>query len=525
MTKHQNHQRGRMAVVSFAQLAGALLGLLFGPAGAATSAVAATEKTPAASCAALATAAFPDTRITTAEAIPGGSLWKFPHSVFNVMAGPDPGTEAAFCRVAGVIGKEIRFEVWLPPQWNGRLLNVGNGGLTGAINYPAMAAALASGFATGSTDTGHVTDKDFFDADWIDGNPERLDNFTYLAHHRLAETSKRVVKAYYGKPEHHAYYSGCSSGGWQGLTEAQKYPEDYHGIIAGAPANNLVRLQTRKFWMDRLDREDPAGVLGKEQVELITTAARAACDRADGVADGLAMEPLACPFKPADLICKEGTNHGCLTPPQAARAAQIYGPARSPGGLDLYPGNAFLVPPLVVLPGAMQEPALLRIFPAPERTWTPETFDTDRDLPALRQRLDDKMAALKTDLTPFAKRGGKLLMYHGWHDALLSPYNTLAYRAGMNEAMAPKHFTGFQRLYMMPGVDHCAGGIGPDRADFIGAMVAWVEEGKAPETLLATGRRPDGTTQARPLCPFPQVARHSGQGATDDASHWRCVNP
>ncbi len=525
MTEHQIHQRGRMAIVSFALLGGALLGLLASPAGAATRALASTEKTPAASCAALASAAFPDTRITTAEAIPGGSRWKFPHSVFNVMAGPDPGTEAAFCRVAGIIGKEIRFEVWLPPQWNGRLLNVGNGGLTGAINYPAMAAALASGFATGSTDTGHVTDKDFFDADWIDGNPERLDNFTYLAHHRLAETSKRVVKAYYGKPEHHAYYSGCSSGGWQGLTEAQKYPEDYHGIIAGAPANNLVRLQTRKFWMDRLDREDPAGVLGKEQVELVTTAARAACDRADGVADGLAMEPLACPFKPADLICKEGNSTGCLTSPQAARAAQVYGPARSPGGLDLYPGNAFLVPPLVVLPGAMQEPALLRIFPAPERTWTPETFDTDRDLPALRQRLDDKMAALKTDLTPFAKRGGKLLMYHGWHDALLSPYNTLAYRAGMSEAMAPEHFAGFQRLYMMPGVDHCAGGIGPDRADFIGAMVTWVEEGKAPETLLATGRRPDGTTQARPLCPFPQVARHSGQGATDDASHWRCVNP
>ena len=525
MTEHQIHQRGRMAIVSFALLGGALLGLLASPAGAATRALASTEKTPAASCAALASAAFPDTRITTAEAIPGGSRWKFPHSVFNVMAGPDPGTEAAFCRVAGIIGKEIRFEVWLPPQWNGRLLNVGNGGLTGAINYPAMAAALASGFATGSTDTGHVTDKDFFEADWIDGNPERIDNFTYLAHHRLAETSKRVVKAYYGKPEHHAYYSGCSSGGWQGLTEAQKFPDDYHGIIAGAPANNLVRLQTRKFWMDRLDREDPAGMLGKEQVELITTSARAACDHADGVPDGLAMEPLGCPFKPADLICKEGNSTGCLTPPQAARAAQVYGPARSPGGLELYPGNALFVPPLVVLPGAMQEPALLRIFPAPERTWTPETFDTDRDLPALRQRLDDKMAALKTDLTPFAKRGGKLLMYHGWHDALLSPYNTLAYRAGMSEAMAPEHFAGFQRLYMMPGVDHCAGGIGPDRADFIGAMVTWVEEGKAPETLLATGRRPDGTTQARPLCPFPQVARHSGQGATDDANHWRCVNP
>lgn len=476
-------------------------------------------------CAAIAKRAFPDTRITTAEAIPGGSVWKFPRSLFNVMAGPDAGTTAAFCRVAGIIGKEIRFEVWLPANWNGRLLNVGNGGLTGALNYPAMAAAVADGFATGSTDTGHVTEKDFFEADWIDGHPDRVDNFTYLAHHRLAETSKRVLKAYYGKPEHHAYYSGCSSGGWQGLTEAQKFPKDYDGIVAGAPASNLIRLQTRKFWLDRLDRENPAGTLGKEQVELITTTARAECDRADGSVDGLAMEPLSCPFKPASLVCKNGNTSGCLTPPQAARAAQIYGPARSPGGLELYPGNAWFVPPLVVLPGPMQEPALLRIFPQPERTWTPETFDSDRDLPGLRKRFDDKMSAQKTDLTPFAKRGGKLLMYHGWHDPLLSPYNTLAYRAGMSEAMAPKHFAGFQRLYMMPGVDHCAGGIGPDRADFIGAMVAWVEQGKAPEALLATGRRPDGTTHARPLCPFPQVARHDGQGSADDASHWRCANP
>ncbi|MEY4376349.1 MAG: hypothetical protein RJB26_899, partial [Pseudomonadota bacterium] len=289
-------------------------------------------------CAAIAKRAFPDTRITTAEAIPGGSVWKFPRSLFNVMAGPDAGTTAAFCRVAGIIGKEIRFEVWLPDNWNGRLLNVGNGGLTGALNYPAMAAAVADGFATGSTDTGHVTEKDFFEADWIDGHPDRVDNFTYLAHHRLAETSKRVLKAYYGKPEHHAYYSGCSSGGWQGLTEAQKFPKDYDGIVAGAPASNLIRLQTRKFWLDRLDRENPAGTLGKEQVELITTTARAECDRTDGSVDGLAMEPLSCPFKPASLVCKDSNTTGCLTPPQAARAAQIYGPAHSPGGLELYPG-------------------------------------------------------------------------------------------------------------------------------------------------------------------------------------------
>ena len=168
------------------------------------------------------------------------------------------------------------------------MLNVGNGGLTGAINYPAMAAALAGGFATGSTDTGHVTTDDFFEAQWIDGHPERVDNFTYLAHHRLAETSKQVVKAYYGRAEHHAYYSGCSSGGWQGLTEAQKYPADYAGIIAGAPANDFVRLQTRKFWMDSLERGQPGGSLGPEQVALITTRSRDICDRADGVEIGRA---------------------------------------------------------------------------------------------------------------------------------------------------------------------------------------------------------------------------------------------
>ena len=481
-------------------------------------------------CAALAKQAFPDTRITTAEAIPGGTRWSFPDSLFNVMAGPSPGTEAAFCRVAGIIGKEIRFEVWLPQGWNGRLLNVGNGGLTGAINYPAMAAAVADGFATGSTDTGHVTEKGFFEAGWIDGHPDRVDNFGYLAHHRLAETSKRVVKAYYGKAQHHAYYSGCSSGGWQGLTEAQKYPADYDGIIAGAPANNFVRLQTRKFWLDSLDRQDASGALGPEQVELISTRARAECDRADGLEDGLAMAPLACPFNPQELACEAGSNGAgnagaCLTPKQAERAQQVYGPARSAGGLDLYPGNAWFVPPFAVLPGPAEEPMLMHLVPAAERRWTPATFDADRDLPALHRRFDDRLSAWRTDLTPFAKRGGKLLMYHGWHDPLLSPYNTLAFRAGMSEAMAPKHFAGFQRLYMMPGVEHCAGGIGPDRANFIGAMVKWVENGEAPESIVATGRRKDGETFSRPLCPYPQVARHDGKGGIDDASHWQCAAP
>lgn len=474
-------------------------------------------------CAALARLSLPDVRITTAEMIQGGARWAYPRSPFNLFAGPNPSTDRRFCRVVGVIEREIGFEVWLPPEWNGRFLGVGNGGYTGAINYPSLNLGLTRGFATASTDTGHQTPTGFFDDSWVAGHPDRVENFGHRAHHLLADRAKRIVRAYYGRPAEFAYYDGCSSGGWQGLTEAQRYPGDYDGIVAGAPANNFIRLQTRGFWLGAVARANPAGDFGQAEFTLLNTAVLAQCDPADGVRDGIMSDPEGCGFDPASLLCRPGQTDQCLSQAQVERARLVYGPRNTPGGLALYPGNAWGVAPFVVLPGvAINEPMLMRMIPASERRWTPETFDPDRDIPQLEARYGASLGAWNPNLRPFAARGGKLLVYHGWTDALLSPWNSIAYWEAVNRRMGARNVPSFFRLFMAPGVDHCRGGAGPDRFDALTAVMAWRERGQAPDRLIAATA---GGNRTRPLCPHPQVARYSGTGSTDEAANFQCVAP
>ena len=214
--------------------------------------LASAEAAPGAgACAGLKDLKLPNVRITAADPVSADQNFAFPPSAFNAMAGPNAGvSKTAFCRVAAVLDTEIEMELWLPQDWNGRFLGVGNGGMTGAINFPAMRDGLARGFATASTDTGHKVPNSFagmFDSSWVTGHPQRVVDFGHRGHHRMAEVSKQLVAAYYGQAAKYNYYSGCSSGGWQGYTEAQKYPGDYDGILAGAPAFNFIKLQTRSF--------------------------------------------------------------------------------------------------------------------------------------------------------------------------------------------------------------------------------------------------------------------------------------
>ena len=477
-------------------------------------------------CAALTRLNIPDVRITAAEAIPGGTRWAFPQSPFNIFAGLNPTTDRRFCRVTGVIEAEIRFELWLPPEWNGRFLGVGNGGYTGAINYPGLTLGITRGFATASTDTGHQTPVGFFDDSWVAGHPERVENFGHRAHHLLADRAKRIVRAYYGRPAEFAYYDGCSSGGWQGLTEAQFYPGDYDGIVAGAPANNFIRLQTRVFWLDALARADPAGNLGPAEIRLLNAAVLAQCDPADGVRDGIMSDPQGCGFDPGGLVCRPGQSGQCLSQAQVERARLVYGPRRTARGLALYPGNAWGVPPLPSIPGLqLQEPLLMRMIPPAGRRWTAQTFDPDRDIPPLEARYGTSMGAWNPDLRPFAARGGKLIVYHGWTDPLLSPWNSIAYWEAVNRRTGARNVPGFFRLFMVPGMDHCRGGAGPGRFDALGAVMAWREHGRAPDRLIASGSNGAGGPRSRPLCPYPQVARWSGTGSTDDAGNFQCVAP
>ncbi len=482
----------------------------------------------ATSCESLKTLQLPATRVTLAESITPNPEWKYPPSVFNGAPIPGPrSTGVPFCRVGLVIEKQINVEVWLPRDWNGNFQGVGNGGLAGGINYLAMGTALAHGFATASTDTGHQT-QGFFDTDWIPGHPQQVIDFGHRAHHLMAEAGKKVTTAYYGKPLTHAYYSGCSSGGWQGLTEAQKYPADYDGIVAGAPANNFVRLQAHGILTAQMALRDPQGNLSPGMGQLFVKAATAKCDAIDGVQDGVIDDPRKCNFDAAALQCKVGETANCLTPPQVIRAKALYGPATSAGGLRLYPGLAWGAPPVTVIPGldpnSPQTPAIVLMLPT-KPDWDTQTFDADRHIPMLEKQLDADLGATQTNLSAFRKHGGKLILYHGWADQLLSPYNTIDYYEGVRKTAGAAHADEFVRLFMEPGMAHCAGGPGPDAFDAVDAMVKWVEHGTAPEQIVASHSTAGQVDRTRPLCPYPKVAKYKGSGSTDAAASFVCAAP
>ena len=483
----------------------------------------------AGACSQLKALKLPNLRITAAEPVAAGDSFAFPPSAFNMMAGPNPSVSGtAFCRVAAVADTEIGIEVWLPQDWNGRFLGVGNGGMTGAINYPAMRDGLKKGFATASTDTGHKTPNDMsgmFDIGWVAGHPQRVVDFGHRGHHRMAEVSKRIVAAYYGKPARYNYYSGCSSGGWQGFTEAQKYPGDYDGIVAGAPAFNFVKLQTRSLWLGQQAAADPAGDLSKDKSQLLVAAALARCDSQDGVKDGV-MDPSRCDFDPAQLQCKGGDDDSCLTPAQVRRARLVYGPAKTRGGMSLYPGNAYGAPaPMdVSTPMGGRKPMIADVLAGSdlEATLTPAGFDADRDTPRIERRIGGDLSSYDPNLKAFRARGGKVVMYHGWADPLLSPYNSIDYYGKVGAAMGPAARDGFLRLFMVPGMGHCGGGPGTDSFDGLAAVQAWVEHGQAPPTLLAAHLTKGVADRTRPLCPYPTVAAYKGAGSTDKAASFVC---
>ena len=476
---------------------------------------------------------FQSTRVMVAEEITPDPIWVYPPSLFTTMAersakGP-LGAQKPFCRVVGIIEKEINFEVWLPRDWNGKFQGVGNGGLTGALNYPAMGAALAAGYAAASTDTGHRTENGFFEDEWLEGHPERLTNFAYRAHHLLAQTGQRITAAYYGKHLTHAYFSGCSSGGWEGLSEAQRYPEDYDGIVVGAPAINLVQVQSRGILVAQMTLKNPQGALTHDLASKLVAAAVDKCDAKDGVKDGVIDDPRQCNFDPAELQCKTAESKDCLTAAQVQTARVLYGPMRSSGGMQLYPGAAFGASPLADLPpaSAQSKPgdAAITLMLPEKPAWTVNTFNPDRDIPVLEKQLGPTLDAANPDLHPFEARGGKLIMYHGWADPLLSPYNTLDYYSHVVQTMGgPQATDRFLRLFMVPGMEHCRGGPGPDTFNAVASLDEWVEHGAPPERIVASYKGNDGKTveRTRPLCRYPQVARYKGTGSTDEAASFDC---
>jgi feruloyl esterase len=489
----------------------------------------------AASCESLAKLALTDTAISKAEVVAPGAF----QPPDGPGRGPNPYTAlAAFCRVAATLtpttDSDIKIEIWLPapgadgapgnPAWNGKFQAVGNGGWAGVISYSAMAEALQSGYATASTDTGHVGGRGTFAL----GHPEKLVDFAWRSEHEMTATAKKVIEAFYGSGPTFSYWNGCSTGGRQGLKMAQMFPEDYDGIIAGAPANRTAI----SLWIADAVLRDPARYIPPAKYPVIHAAALAACDAGDGVKDGLIDDPRKCRFDLSVLLCKAGDGPACLTAPQAAAARQIYSNAVNPRTKkELF---ASLVPGSELGWGAQAagpEPSPMiydqyRYVVFKDPNWDWKTFDFDKDV--VKGDLPENliMNATNPDMRAFFSRGGKLLLYHGWSDALVPPMNTIKYydqvvahMGGATKAAA------HVRLFMAPGMGHCSGGEGPDTFDKVKALENWVERGKAPARLDASHSTNGRVDRTRPLCPYPQVARYSGAGSINDAANFTCKAP
>ena len=435
-----------------------------------------------------------------------------------------------FCRVAATLtpssDSEIKIEVWLPESgWNGNLQSVGNGAWAGTISYPAMATALAAGYATASTDTGHAGGNP---ATFIPGHPEKLIDFAYRAVHEMTVAAKGIISARYGNGPKFSYWNGCSTGGRQALAEAQRYAVDYDGIIAGAAANYVTHLQGAQVWSAQVVHKDEASYIPPAKYAMLHTAVLDACDALDGVKDGVLENPTKCHFDPKQLLCKGADDASCLTAPQAEAARQLYtGPVNSKGK-SLFPGlERGSETGWATLSGTKpmalaDETYKYTVFQ--DANWNYLTFNAERDMATADKNAGPMMNSVDPNLKPLFSRGGKLLMYHGWADPGIAPQNSVNYYESVIEKLGKAVTSNSMRLFMVPGMGHCAGGDGTSTFSMIDAISKWVEQGKAPERIEASRvrgpeRKPDRT---RPLCPYPQVAVYKGSGSTDESANFSC---
>jgi feruloyl esterase len=446
-----------------------------------------------------------------------------------------------FCRVTATLrptaDSEIAVEVWLPLQrWNGKFAGVGNGGWAGRISYALLGDQLRRGYATASTDTGHVAAPGEDAARFARDHPERLIDFAHRAHHETATMTKSVIAAFYDQAPARSYFVGCSSGGYEGLMLAQRYPNDYEGIVAGAPANNWTRLMAGDLDGAIATLRNPDSYLTPTALGLLHRTMLASCDASDGVTDGVLDDPRQCQVDPGTLVCGSGTTgDGCLTRPQADAARRVYtGLTHPQTGARLYPGLARGSEPYwphrdrarpFSIPVSHYK---WLVFGTADWDWRTFDFRDAADFAAhtaAESRLAPLMNATSADLRAFRSRGGKLLQYHGWNDELIAPQNSIDYYDSVRAFFTKDDVGAFYRLFMAPGMAHCSGGNGPNTANWLEALETWVEKGVAPERIVATRSVNGIVDRLRPLCPYPQVAKYTGRGDTNDATNFVCRAP
>jgi Tannase and feruloyl esterase len=472
-------------------------------------------------CADVAKLALPHGTITHVEAVAAGA--------FKPSERPnDYRSLPAFCRVAMTLApsadSDIKVELWIPTSWNGKFQAVGNGAFNGSISYPAMANALARGYATSSTDTGHTGGG----ANWALGHPEKVVDFGWRAVHEMTIASKKVIAGHTGRAPAFSYWNGCSAGGRQAMKEAQRFPDDFNGIIAGAPGLDWTGRAAQAIRVAKTLEHNTAGRLSAKDTQLLHRAAVGACDTSDGLKDGLLSDPERCRFDPVVLQCSGSSQSECLTTAQVETARLIYSRGvnrstkREVGGL--LPGSELGWTDLgwtVSARATGLDQFRFLVFGDP--AWDIQKFDFDRDLARAEEVDRDTLNALDPNLKPFLDRGGKLIQFHGWADPQISPANSTQYYTRVADALGgAARVHGSYRLFMAPGMGHCGGGEGPNTFDMVAALEQWVERGQAPDQIVASHATNGAVDRTRPLCPYPQLATYKGSGSIDDASNFTC---
>ena len=471
----------------------------------------------------------------------------YDYSVLSARLVPASGKIPEHCRVAGVIPPVIRFQVNMPAAWNGRFYMYGNGGFAGTSpdsegRARTRESALLNGFATAYTDTGH--DRRFEPlATFAYNNLQMEIDYSFRAVHLTVVTAKELIGIYYGDRPSTSYWDGCSTGGRQGLMSAQRFPADFDGIVVGAPVLDFTGTMVSYVWNNRALQSAP---ISSSKLTLVAKAVYARCDELDGLEDGLIEDPRRCDFRPTEHLakCNGGTElEQCFTEDELQTLTRIYGGVTRKGEL-FFPGQPLGAEAAIETPDGSEtgwDGYLLSTerpssqfrymdtflkymaFPEddPDYDWT--SFDIEED-PDRMAGISEILDATNPDLTRFEERGGKILSYFGWADALLNPIRATDYYEQVESVMGDR-VGDFYRLFMVPGMFHCDGGYGVDRFDALTPLVEWVENGTAPEKIIASRVEDGARTMTRPLCPYPQVARYKGVGSPNEAGSFFCTDP
>jgi feruloyl esterase len=515
-------------------------------------------------CETLVAVHLPDAVITSAATIGGPSFLAADGQTYT---GLPP-----FCRVTALSTPTpdslINIEVWMPSSsWNRRFVGTGNGGYAGtiAVSVPAMISGLQQGFAVASTDMGTAPSSNN-DADALVGHPEKWVDWGSRATHLMTVVSKEIIQAFYSEAPRFAYFSGCSTGGEQALMLAQRFPADYNGILGGDPANNRTHAHTALVWIYAATHRTPGSLFTSGDANLITNSVVAACNVTSGglATDQFLTDPRTCNWQPSQIQCKSATDTNCLSSDKVQAANAIYaGPTNPSNGHLIFPGSvkgsenasSFGWTALESTPEPQFDSLFKWVFGL---TWQWQTFDFNTSMAQVDSLLGPILNDNSTDLSAFERNGGKLLMYHGWADPLVSPQDSIDYYLRVAATQGPTKTPGqqsqtfdklqkFYRLFMVPGMNHCAFGPGPNAFGNLtsGVVVAppppsndadhnalvalqrWVENGVTPQRIIATKYANDtpaaGIQMTRPICPYPQIPRYSGRGDPNDARNFDCV--